>query len=109
MNDSVPTKRRRAKRKEPDTDVQIHARVDKLLLDAVQRPNCSISYTINRALKACLEKEQPNNLKALAIRIRSLKLDAARVTRELSEAREQAKALGVKDIGKFEDSLEAWE
>lgn len=104
MNDSGTPIKRRPKRKGNDSDVQIHARVDKQLLDAAMRPNCSVSYILNRALKACIEKEHPNNLKALALRIRSVKLDIGRLNQELSELREQAKILGVSDLDEFESN-----
>ncbi len=55
-----------------------------------------------------LKMEQPDNLKALAIRIRTIKTDMARLNRELSDARAQAVALGVKDMAEFEDTLDAW-
>lgn len=106
MNDQ-PKRRRR--KKECADDIQIHAWVDQKLLDAVKKPNCSLSYTLNRALRIALEKDRPTNLKSVAIRIRGLKADMARINTELSELRETAKALGVKDIRAFEESLAAWE
>ena len=109
MDDSDTPIKRRPKHKGRGNDIKILARVDKQLFDAVKRPNCSISYTINRALKACLEKEHPNSLKAIAIRIRTVKSDIGALNRELSELRAQAESLGIKDLHKFEDSLESWE
>jgi hypothetical protein len=110
MNDSAAAPiRRRPKRKGDVEEVDIRARVDKLLLDAVKHPNCSISLTINRALRACHEKEHPNNLKAIAMQIRTLKSDMARINRELTDARARAQSLGVKNIHEFEESLEIWE
>jgi hypothetical protein len=108
MNDQPTPIKRRPKRTGNVEEVDIHARVDKSLLDAVKRPNCRLSYTLNRALKVCMEKEHPNDLKALAVQIRRLKIEMARINKELSEARARVKSLGIKDLHEWEDSLESW-
>lgn len=108
MDDPEKPKRGRPKLVEHHGDIDIHARINKDLLDAVKKPNCSLSYTLNRALRHSLERERPNNLKALAVHIRDLKFEMARINKDLAEARQQAKALGVKDLHEFEDSLDAW-
>jgi hypothetical protein len=110
MNDQQhPKPRGRPKRAESPGEVDIHARINGSLLEANRKPNCSLSQTINRALRIALEKDHPDDLKGLGIRIRQLKSEMSRINRELSAAREKAKALGVKNIREFEDSLAGWE
>jgi hypothetical protein len=109
MDDPAIPIKRRPKHKERGNDIKILARVDKQLFDAVKRPNCSISYTINRALRICMEKEHPNDLKSLAVQLRGLKIEAARINKDISEVRARVKSLGIKDLHEWEDSLESWE
>jgi hypothetical protein len=110
MNDQQPPKPRgRPRRVETTGEIDIHTRIDGALLNAVKRPNCSVSYTINRALRMCLEKDHPNDLKAIAIRLRESKKEIARLNRDVIELREKAKMLGIKNIHEFEDSLSCWE
>lgn len=108
MNDP-PKKRKPGRPKKPNGPVDVHIKIDRDLLDAINRPGCNMSNAVRRALRMYLKIEEPNNLKALAIRIREAKREMARLNREVSEMREQAKALGVKDIRAFEESLEGWE
>jgi hypothetical protein len=102
-------KRKPGRPKNPHGPVDVHIKIDQDLLDAISRPGCNLSNAVRRALRMYLKIEEPNNIKALAIRIRTVKSDIGGLNRELSELREQAAALGVKDLHKFEDSLESWE
>jgi len=106
MND--PAKRKPGRPRKQNGPVDRHIKIDRDLFDAINRPGCNLSNAVGRALRMYLKMEQPDNLKAIAIRIRTIKTDMARLTRELQDAREQAKALGVKDLHEFEDSLNAW-
>ena len=103
MNDQP--KRRRPRRTGDYEEKELHVRIDQLLFDAVSRPGCSDAYIITRALKIALEKEQPNELKAIALQIRNIKAEQARLNIQLSELRNRAQALGVKDLDKFEGGL----
>jgi hypothetical protein len=106
MND-VP-KRKPGRPRKQNGPVDRHIKIDRDLFDAINRPGCNLSNAVSRALRMYLKMEQPDNLKALAIRIRTIKTDMARLNRELSDARTQAVALGVKDMEEFEDTLDAW-
>jgi hypothetical protein len=106
MND-VP-KRKPGRPRKQNGPVDRHIKIDRDLFDAINRPGCNLSNAVSRALRMYLKMEQPDNLKALAIRIRTIKTDMARLNRELSDARTQAVALGVKDMAEFEDTLDAW-
>lgn len=106
MNDVPPRKPGRPRKQNGPVDR--HVKIERDLFNAVNRPGCNLTNVINRALRMHLKMEQPDNLKALAIRIRTIKTDMARLNRELSDARDQAVALGVKDMEEFEDTLDAW-
>lgn len=107
MNDKP--KRPPGRPKNPHGPVDVHIKIDRDLLDAINRPGCNLSNAVRRALRMYLKIEEPNNLKAIAIRIREVKLDIGLLNRELKELREHAGSLGIKDLPAFEDSLDAWE
>lgn len=106
MNDEP--RRKPGRPKNPHGPVDVHIKIDRDLLAAINRPGCNLSNAVRRALRMYLKIEEPDNLKALAIRIRTVKSDIGTLNRELSELREQATALGIKDLHEFEDSLDAW-
>ena len=103
-----PKRKRGRPRKVNNNSIDAHIRVEKYLIDAVQKPGCNLSNTIRRALRMYLKIEDPDNLKALAVRIKDIKSEIAGLNRELLQARNHAKILGVKDMDEFEDSLEGW-
>jgi hypothetical protein len=107
MNDSANRKAGRPRKSNGPVDR--HIKIDRDLLEAVERPGCNLSNAVRRALRMYLKIEEPGNIKASAIRIRELKSEMARINRELSEEREHLKTLGVKNIHEFEESLEIWE
>jgi hypothetical protein len=103
-----PAKRKPGRPKKKVGSVDVHVKIDRDLLNAINRPGCNLSNAVRRALRMYLKLEEPDNLKALAIRIRSVKSDIGSLNRELAVLREQAKTLGVEDLHEFEDGLEAW-
>lgn len=52
-----------------------------------------------------LHIEAPNDLKILALRIRTIKKEIGDLNLELTELREHAMSLGVKDLDEFESNF----
>ena len=108
MNELPKKEHRGRPRKARDDDIDLHVVVNRELFERVHRPNCSITSTIERGLRAATQYCQSQDLQNIGFLIREEKRQIAFHTQNLSRLREQAKRLGIVDIDQFEDSLNGW-